>query len=87
LIFLPLLALLALEYPARQDHYLFALGWLAWPVAWNIQALALRLMDERDDFLAPAWHFADQNTRLRDLGRGGCLGRARCFGAADLALS
>jgi uncharacterized membrane protein len=58
LIFLPLLALLALEYPARQDHYLFALGWLAWPVAWNIQALALRLMDERDDFLAPAWHFA-----------------------------
>ncbi len=57
-VLLPMLVLLALGIGAEFDHFLFSLGWLAWPVAWIIQALVLRAMDEHDEELAGAWHFA-----------------------------
>ena len=57
LVFLPLLVLLSFGYWVADEHFLFGLGWLAWPAAWLIQVFVLRVMDEHDEQLAPAWHF------------------------------
>ena len=57
LVFLPLLVLLSFGYWAEHEHFLFGLGWLAWPAAWLVQVFVLRVMDEHDEQLAPAWHF------------------------------
>jgi uncharacterized membrane protein len=56
-VFLPLLALLALQYQAQLQHFLLGLGWLAWPAAWAVQGYLLRSMDDIDDPLANIWHF------------------------------
>jgi len=56
-VFLPVLVLLSIAYWAAQDHFLFGLGWLAWPAAWLVQVFVLKVMDEHDEQLAPAWHF------------------------------
>ena len=57
LVFLPLLVLLSFGYWAEYEHFLFGLGWLAWPAAWLVQVFVLQVMDEHDEQLAPAWHF------------------------------
>ena len=57
-VLLPMLVLLAIGIGAVYDHFLFGLGWLAWPAAWIIQALVLRAMDDHDSKLAGIWHFA-----------------------------
>jgi len=57
LLFLPLMALSALFAWITDQHVLFSLGWLAWPLAWVTQGFLLRLMDERQHVLSPAWHF------------------------------
>jgi len=56
LLFLPVLAWMALGYADYHHHFLLGLGWLAWPVAFAVQVQLLRLMDRRALKLAPAWH-------------------------------
>ena len=56
-IFLPLLLLPALFTWITDQHVLFSLGWLAWPMAWVAQGLVLKTMDEFEDRLAGSWHF------------------------------
>ena len=56
-VFLPMLALLALQQQSQHQHFLLGLGWLGWPAAWGVQAYLLRMMDETDDPLVNIWHF------------------------------
>ena len=56
LLLLPLLLPIALAYSFDHGHYLTGYGWLAWPLAFVIQAYALRVMDEYDDRLEALWH-------------------------------
>ena len=53
---LPLLALLALATWVDQAHFLYGVGWIAWPLAWAVQAALLRDMDARGLNLAAPWH-------------------------------
>jgi uncharacterized membrane protein len=57
LVFLPLLAFIALQYPGMHRHFLLGLGWLAWPLAWTAQAHALRTLDDMEAPVAGPWHF------------------------------
>jgi uncharacterized membrane protein len=57
LVFLPLLAVIALGFQDQHGHFLLGPGWLAWPVAWLAQAFALRVMDEAEQQIAGIWHF------------------------------
>jgi uncharacterized membrane protein len=58
LLLLPMMVLMAIFDQGQQQHFLLGPGWLAWPLAGLVQAAVLRVMDEYDDPLAPAWHFA-----------------------------
>lgn len=57
-IFLPMLVLPAVSSWFVEQHVLFSLGWLAWPLAWLIQGFVLKMMDEYEEHLAATWHFA-----------------------------
>jgi uncharacterized membrane protein len=41
---------------APQHHFLHGAGWLAWPLAFGVQAWLLRRMDDEAAGLAGAWH-------------------------------
>ena len=56
LLLLPLMLPVALAYSFDHGHYLTGYGWLAWPLAFAIQAYTLRVMDKYDDRLAALWH-------------------------------
>ncbi|MEJ2402279.1 MAG: DUF2339 domain-containing protein, partial [Xanthomonadales bacterium] len=53
---LPLLALLALAAWVDEAHFLYGIGWAAWPLAWAVQVYLLRDMDAREAQLATPWH-------------------------------
>lgn len=57
MLLLPFLILLAWAYMWDHEHFLVGPGWLAWPLAWVIQAFVLKVMDEQDDRGVAAWHF------------------------------
>jgi len=57
LILLPLFIPLAWAYMWDHEHFLAGMGWLAWPLAWVIQAFVLKVIDEHGDRGAAAWHF------------------------------
>ncbi|KAA9134114.1 DUF2339 domain-containing protein [Marinihelvus fidelis] len=56
LLFLPALALLALHGTDQYGHFLGGLGWLAWPVAFVVQAWLVRSMDRQGHRSARTWH-------------------------------
>ena len=56
-VFLPMMLLPALFSWVTDQHVLFTLGWLAWPLAWITQGFLLRLMDKYEEPLSAAWHF------------------------------
>ncbi len=56
LLYLPALIWLAMHYADYHRHFLLGLGWLAWPIAFTVQAWLLRSMDLRRQRLAGAWH-------------------------------
>jgi uncharacterized membrane protein len=53
---LPFLLVMALYQALAYEHLLRETGWLAWPLAWAVQAYLLRVMDEHDEAMARAWH-------------------------------
>jgi len=57
LLLLPLLILLGWASLWDHEHFLTGPGWLAWPLAWVIQAFVLKVLDEHNDKGAAAWHF------------------------------
>ncbi len=57
LVFLPMLVLAGLSQAIFDSHFLQDLGWLAWPVAWVIQVYLLKVTDQHESRIAPAWHF------------------------------
>jgi len=61
LFFLAFLALMALAFLDRFEHFLLGLGWIAWPLAWLVQGWILRSLDDADQPLPAtvikAWHF------------------------------
>ncbi|MEM1412359.1 MAG: DUF2339 domain-containing protein, partial [Pseudomonadota bacterium] len=56
LLLLPAIAYLALDEAQLNVHYLFALGWLAWPAVWLVQGAVLHRVDQDRPALAPVWH-------------------------------
>lgn len=56
-IFLPLFILLALFVWITDQHFLFSIGWLAWPLVWAVQVFVLRLADASKVRFAPISHF------------------------------
>ena len=58
LAFLPAMVWMALTYGDTVRHFLLGLGWLAWPLAFAVQAQLLRMMDRREERLAAPWHVA-----------------------------
>jgi uncharacterized membrane protein len=54
---LPLLILPAIFVWITDQHFLFSLGWLAWPMAWAAQAYVLKLLDAQETHGAGTWHF------------------------------
>lgn len=57
-LFMPAMGLMALNYAESSRHFLAGLGWLAWPLAFALQAQLLRMMDRDRHSLAAAWHLA-----------------------------
>ena len=57
LLLLPFFIPLGWAYMWGHEHFLVGSGWLAWPLAWVIQAFVLKVLDEHDDKGAAAWHF------------------------------
>jgi len=57
-VLLPIMAALAIEGFMDEGHWLRGAGWLAWPVAFAIQAMVLKEADKRGEILAGAWHVA-----------------------------
>lgn len=57
LIYLPLLMLVAVFTWTHDQHLLFRLGWLAWPLAWVVQAGVLKNLEAHELRLTSAWHF------------------------------
>ena len=57
LILLPLLIPFAWVYIWDHEHFLVGPGWLAWPLAWVIQAFVLKVLDDHGDRGATTWHF------------------------------
>ena len=57
LLLLPLFIPLGLSFMLDHEHFLAGPGWLAWPIAWVIQAFVLKVLDEHNDKGAAAWHF------------------------------
>ncbi len=55
-ILLPLLALLGIYNFWVDQHSLFGLGWLAWPVGFFVLASVLKVFDQHQERLAGAWH-------------------------------
>jgi uncharacterized membrane protein len=55
--YLPLLALPAVYTWVTEQHFMFGLGWLAWPLAWVAQWIILKLLDEDEGFKSGTWHF------------------------------
>jgi len=55
---LPLLALLALAAHVDEAHFLYGMGWVAWPLAWTVLVYLLRDMDASRFDLAMPWHLA-----------------------------
>lgn len=59
LLFLPALTWVAVMYQSsRPDHFLYGLGWLAWPLAIAVQVRVVQMMDACAERLASAWHVA-----------------------------
>ncbi len=56
LLWLPVLALMALQTVDFERHFLSGPGWLSWPLALAVQAWLTRLMDKRVHRLAGGWH-------------------------------
>ena len=60
-VFLVFMALMALGYDTRHQHFLLGAGWIAWPLAWLVQGWILRSLDDADKSLPAtvikAWHF------------------------------
>jgi uncharacterized membrane protein len=57
LAFLPLAFLPALFVWIEEQHFLFGLGWLAWPLAWLVHGVSLKVLDENDSPGFGFWHF------------------------------
>jgi len=57
LVLLPLLLPMAVFYLWEHSHFLTGFGWLAWPLAWGIQAFVLYELDGHGERLAGSWHF------------------------------
>jgi len=61
LVFLAFLALMALGFLDRFDHFLLDVSWIAWPLAWLVQGWILRSLDDANqpvsDTITKAWHF------------------------------
>jgi uncharacterized membrane protein len=57
-LFLPSLLWLAAGYHEEYRHFLTGWGWLAWPIAFAVQAMILRMLDRRENRIATAWHLA-----------------------------
>jgi uncharacterized membrane protein len=55
---LPLLALIGLWDLIEKQHVLYGIGWLAWPLAWCIQGVLLKQLDDRDAISWSALHLA-----------------------------
>ncbi len=53
---LPALGWLAFIYIVAFDHYLTGIGYLAWPLAFVVQALLLHSLDRRQQANAGIWH-------------------------------
>jgi uncharacterized membrane protein len=57
-LFLPALLWLAAGYSDEYRHFLTGWGWLAWPAAFAVQVMILRMLDRRDNRIATTWHLA-----------------------------
>lgn len=56
-VYLPLLAVPVLLAWFEEQHLLFRLGWLAWPLVWVVQAGVLKNLESHQLKLTGAWHF------------------------------